>query len=80
MSASEKLSRWDRFVRPLAVVLDFALGCHHRHMSRVFTLDGRTYKVCCDCGKDFDYSLQKMSIMHRRGLRPRLRYLRTRHT
>ena len=78
MSASEKLSRWDRFVHPLAAVLDFALGCHLRHMSRVFTLEGRTYKVCCDCGKNFDYSLQKMAIVRRRMVRAGLRRLRMR--
>lgn len=78
MRAAEELSRWARFMYPLVVALDFAMGCHHRHMSRVFTLEGRTYKVCCDCGEDFDYSLQKMSIIRHRGVRPALRRLRMR--
>jgi hypothetical protein len=32
----------------------FAFGCHHRHMSRVFTIKHRTYRVCFDCGHEFD--------------------------
>jgi len=46
----------------LIVVLDFLFGCHHRHLSRVFTIDGRTYKVCSDCAAKFDYSLASMCI------------------
>src|ERR1700746_1051684 len=36
-------------------------GCPHRHISRPFTLWGRTYEVCLDCGKELPYSLQQMS-------------------
>ncbi|HTZ96222.1 MAG TPA: hypothetical protein VMB18_07485 [Terriglobales bacterium] len=49
----------------LMFALDFLFGCHHSHLSRVFTLDGRTYKVCCDCGAKFAYSLTSMSIERR---------------
>jgi len=49
---------------PLAV-LDFLFGCHHVHLSRVFTLKGQTYKVCCDCGAKYAYSLETMSIVRR---------------
>lgn len=42
--------------------LDVLFGCHHRHLSRVFTIRGRSYQVCCDCGAEFKYSLSKMSI------------------
>jgi hypothetical protein len=49
----------------LLVVLDFFFGCHHVHLSRVFTLKGATYKVCCDCGAEFAYSLETMSIDRR---------------
>ena len=31
----------------------FAFGCHHRHLSRVFTIKKRTYRVCFDCGEEF---------------------------
>ena len=45
--------------------LDFLFGCHHDHLSRVFTLDGQTYRVCCDCGARYGYSLEKMAIKGR---------------
>jgi hypothetical protein len=41
---------------------NFVVGCHHRELSRVFTIDRRTYRVCCGCGAKFNYSLETMSI------------------
>jgi len=49
----------------LVTVLDFLFGCHHGHLSRVFTLGGETYRVCCDCGAKYGYSLETMSIKRR---------------
>ncbi len=46
-------------------IIDFLCGCHHRNLSRVFTIGGRTYRVCCDCGARFGYSLETMSIERR---------------
>ncbi len=46
-------------------IIDFLFGCHHGNLSRVFTIGGHTYRVCCDCGAKFDYSLQTMSIERR---------------
>lgn len=46
----------------LTAVFEFLFGCHHRNLSRVFTIRSRTYKVCMDCGVEFDYSLQTMSL------------------
>jgi hypothetical protein len=46
----------------IIMVLDFLFGCHHNNMSRVFTISSHTYCVCCDCGKEFDYSLRTMSV------------------
>jgi hypothetical protein len=43
-------------------MLDFVFGCHHGHLSRVFSIDGRTYRVCCDCGAKFRYSLASMCM------------------
>ncbi len=40
----------------------YLFGCHHRHISRVFTISGRTYRVCIDCGSRFKYSLATMSM------------------
>lgn len=79
MMTSERIPLWDSVTHPLANVLEFAFGCHHRKLSRVFTLEGHTYKVCCDCGARFRYSLQTMSIVHRRHFFPALRRLRARH-
>ncbi len=47
---------------------DFAFGCHHRELSRVFTIARRTYKVCCACGATFKYSLETMSMDHHASL------------
>jgi hypothetical protein len=49
----------------LVAVLDFVFGCHHGHLSRVFTINGQTYRVCCSCGAAFDYSLQSMRMKRR---------------
>ena len=43
-------------------LLEFLLGCHHSTLSRVFTIGRRTYRVCCECGAEFDYSLENMAI------------------
>lgn len=40
--------RW--FVDPLRYVLSRGLTCWHRSMSRPFTRDGETYRVCLRCG------------------------------
>ena len=57
--------------------LDFLFGCHHRNLSRVFTINGRTYRVCCGCGAKFDYSLETMCLRHPVARRGVLRSLRT---
>ena len=46
-------------------IIEFLFGCHHHGISRVFTIAGRTYQVCCDCGAEFNYSLESMSIVQR---------------
>ena len=38
----------------LSEIFQFIFGCRHRHVSRVFTIKHRTYKVCFDCGREFD--------------------------
>ena len=43
---------------------DLMLGCPHGNISRPFTIDGRTYCVCCDCGREFAYSLAGMHIVN----------------
>lgn len=78
MSALEAIPLWDTVTHPLANALEFAFGCHHRKLSRVFTIEGHSYKVCCDCGATFNYSLETMSITHRRRLLSALRRLQRR--
>jgi hypothetical protein len=75
MRPSEEVPLWDSVTHPFANALEFAFGCHHRKLSRVFTIDNHTYKVCCDCGATFNYSLETMSIRHRRRLLSALRRL-----
>ena len=45
----------------VGTVADYLFGCHHKALSRVFTIRHRTYQVCCDCGVEFEYSLKTMS-------------------
>jgi hypothetical protein len=41
-------------VKPLLWFLRFAFGCRHKQMSRVFTIKRRTYRVCFECGREFE--------------------------
>ena len=41
---------------------EFLFGCQRSSLSRVFTIGRRTYRVCCECGTESDYSLEKMAI------------------
>jgi hypothetical protein len=41
-------------------VLQLAFGCHHSELSRVFTIDRRTYRVCFQCAKQIEYSWETM--------------------
>ena len=77
-SPEEEVPLWNTVTDPLANALDFAFGCHHRKLSRVFTIDNHTYRVCCDCGARFSYSLETMSIRHRRRLLLALRRMQLR--
>ena len=79
MSASEEVPLWDSLTHPLANALELAFGCHHWKLSRVFTIEGRSYKVCCSCGRSFEYSLQTMSICPQRRLFSVLRRMERQH-
>lgn len=63
----------------LITVLNFLFCCRHRNLSRVFTIGGQTYCVCCDCGAKFNYSLANMSLVHSTAA-PRVAALRHAHT
>ena len=38
----------------LQTVFQFIFGCPHTHLSRLFTIKHRSYRVCFDCGREFD--------------------------
>jgi len=46
----------------IKAIFEFLFSCHHRNLSRVFTIRAKTYKVCTDCGAEFAYSLETMSM------------------
>ena len=78
MQSTEVIPLWESVTQPIANALEFAFGCHHGKLSRVFTIEGRTYKVCCDCGARFRYSLETMSIVAHHKRLPSFRRLRAR--
>ena len=43
--------------------------CRHNSLSRPFTIDGQTYKVCMDCSQQVFYSSETMLPLSRRELR-----------
>ena len=43
-------------VQKILQAFEFVFGCWHFKLSRPFTLSGRTYEVCLDCGKQFAYA------------------------
>jgi hypothetical protein len=47
-------------MKPLLWILHLAFGCNHRQISRVFTIKKRTYRVCFQCGQEFEYSWASM--------------------
>jgi hypothetical protein len=47
-------------MKPLLWILHSAFGCNHRQISRVFTIKKRTYRVCFQCGQEFEYSWTSM--------------------
>jgi hypothetical protein len=63
-------SKGNGVMEKLMAIFDFVFGCHHGQLSRVFTIDRRTYRVCCGCGARFDYSLENMAMRRSLGNRP----------
>jgi len=54
-------------MNPLVWVCQFVFGCHHSHLSRVFTIKRRTYRVCFDCGEEFE--LPKLTSRFTAGIK-----------
>jgi len=45
------------------------LGCRHERLTRPFTLQQQTYKVCLECGKHVFYSADTMKPLSGREVR-----------
>jgi hypothetical protein len=41
-------------------IFEFVFECHHPELSRVFTIENRTYQVCFECGREVEYSWELM--------------------
>jgi hypothetical protein len=41
---------------------DPLFGCCHAKLSRVFTINRETYRLCLECGAKFSYSMETMSF------------------
>lgn len=52
---------WIRTVS--GAVSDTLFGCNHAHLTRPFTLQAHSYKVCLDCGRQLPYSIEKMRLL-----------------
>jgi hypothetical protein len=50
-------------------VFEAIFGCRHRDLSRPFTIDAQTYKVCLNCAKQVFYSTERMQPLTGRELR-----------
>ncbi len=47
-------------------ILSWLFQCHHRRLSRVFTIQRQTYCVCLDCGARLRYSWNAMALANQR--------------
>jgi hypothetical protein len=52
-----------------AFFYEILLGCRHDKLTRPFTLENQTYKVCLDCGKHIYYSADTMRPLNGREMR-----------
>lgn len=52
-------------MKALHRVLQFVFECHHHDLSRVFTIENRTYQVCFACGRELNYSWERMHSVTR---------------
>jgi hypothetical protein len=50
-------------------IYELLLGCRHDHLTRLFTIEQHTYKVCLECGKQIYYSADTMLPLSRREVR-----------
>jgi hypothetical protein len=48
---------------------ELVFGCRHNRLTRPFTLEAETYKVCLDCGRQIFYSSERMTPLTGREIR-----------
>ena len=48
---------------------EMVFGCRHSRLTRPFTLEAETYKVCLDCGRQIYYSTERMTPLTGREIR-----------
>ena len=53
----------------LHFLYEILLGCRHDRLTRPFTLEQQTYKVCLDCGKHVFYSADTLRPLSAREMR-----------
>lgn len=59
--------RW--IMEVLQSIFEAIFGCRHSNLSRPFTIEGHTYKVCMECSHQVFYSRDTMKPLSRRELR-----------
>lgn len=48
-------------------IWDLFFGCRHKDLSRPFSSEGQTYKVCLKCGAHLPYSWETMTVTPERA-------------
>ena len=59
----------DLLVSVFGFFYEIFFGCRHERLTRPFTLQKSTYKVCLDCGKQVLYSAERMEPLTAREIR-----------
>ena len=59
----------DLIVSVFGFFYEIFFGCRHDRLTRPFTLQKKTYKVCLECGKHVLYSAERMEPLTAREIR-----------
>ena len=59
----------DLIVSVFGFFYEIFFGCRHERLTRPFTLQKNTYKVCLECGKHVLYSAERMEPLTAREIR-----------
>jgi hypothetical protein len=69
---------WRMIMQWILRAYDLVFGCRHPNLSRVFSIERASYKVCCQCGARFPYSWELMCIIKGKERKPRPELVHTR--